>query len=127
MRRALAPRRKRPSNAAYFAAAAEATLSLWVDGPRRSPEVGRASSTAMGSLVLRSYELRSPRGGRRGCRMLDPPRSTIGSARQSATTPVIVVMTDVSEGCDRRAALSTLSSRPHRSERAPTEPRLELT
>ena len=41
-----------------FAAAAEATLRLWVDGPRRSPEAVDAElRSAVGAMVLRSYEL----------------------------------------------------------------------
>jgi 3-oxoadipate enol-lactonase len=41
-----------------FAAAAEASLHLWVDGPRRSPEaVDVDLRSAVGEMVLRSYEL----------------------------------------------------------------------
>jgi 3-oxoadipate enol-lactonase len=41
-----------------FAAAAEASLRLWVDGPRRSPEaVDPAMRSAVRAMVLRSYEL----------------------------------------------------------------------
>ena len=41
-----------------FAAAAEASLRLWVDGPRRSPEAVDADlRSAVGAMVLRSYEL----------------------------------------------------------------------
>jgi pimeloyl-ACP methyl ester carboxylesterase len=41
-----------------FAAAAEASLRLWVDGPRRSPAAVDADlRSAVGAMVLRSYEL----------------------------------------------------------------------
>ena len=41
-----------------FAAAAEASLRLWFDGPRRSPEAVDADlRSAVGAMVLRSYEL----------------------------------------------------------------------
>ena len=44
-----------------FAAAAEASLRLWVDGPRRSPEAVDADlRAAVGAMVLRSYELQEP-------------------------------------------------------------------
>ena len=41
-----------------LSAAAEATLRMWVDGPRRSPEaVDPAMRSAVRAMVLRSYEL----------------------------------------------------------------------
>jgi 3-oxoadipate enol-lactonase len=41
-----------------FAAAAEASLRLWVDGPRRSPQAVDADMrSAVRAMVLRSYEL----------------------------------------------------------------------
>ena len=41
-----------------YAAAAEASLRLWVDGPRRSPDAVDADlRSAVGAMVLRSYEL----------------------------------------------------------------------
>ena len=41
-----------------LAAAAEATLRMWVDGPRRSPDAVDADlRAAVGAMVLRSYEL----------------------------------------------------------------------
>src|SRR6187431_2364610 len=44
-----------------FEAAAEATLRLWVDGPGRSPEAVDADlRSAVGAMVLRSYELQEP-------------------------------------------------------------------
>ena len=57
-------------------AAAEASLRMWVDGPRRAPEeVDPSIRSAVGEMVLRSYEMQA-HGWEAGAReedILDPP------------------------------------------------------
>lgn len=57
-------------------AAAEASLRMWVDGPRRAPEeVDPAIRSAVAEMVLRSYEMQAHGwdGGAREEDVLDPP------------------------------------------------------
>ena len=57
-------------------AAAEASLQLWVDGPRRSPEVvDPAMRSAVREMVIRSYELQQEAwdAGAEEEKTLDPP------------------------------------------------------
>ena len=58
-----------------FEAAAEASLRLWVDGPRRSPEaVDPIMRWAVRGMVLRSYELQQHAwDGAREEEILEPP------------------------------------------------------
>jgi 3-oxoadipate enol-lactonase len=63
-------------DAGDFDAAAEASLRMWVDGPRRTPEqVDPAMRTAVREMVLRSYELQQHgwEAGAREEEFLDPP------------------------------------------------------
>ena len=57
-------------------AAAEASVQMWVDGPRRAPEeVDPAIRSAVAEMVLRSYEMQA-QGWEAGAReedVLDPP------------------------------------------------------
>jgi 3-oxoadipate enol-lactonase len=56
-----------------YEAAAEASLRLWVDGPRRSPEaVDSAMRSAVREMVLRSYELQRDASDAQE-ETLDPP------------------------------------------------------
>jgi 3-oxoadipate enol-lactonase len=57
-------------------AAAEASLRMWVDGPRRSPQaVDPRIRTAVGEMILRSYALEQEASGGGGQEeaVLDPP------------------------------------------------------
>ena len=57
-------------------AAAEASLRLWVDGPRRSPQaVDPSMRSAVRAMVLRSYELQEPawEAGAEEQAVLEPP------------------------------------------------------
>ena len=75
-------------------AAAEATLRLWVDGPRRSPEaVDPSMRSAVGDMVLRSYELQQHAwdAGAREEEILDPPvNERLGEVR----CPTLVIVGD---------------------------------
>jgi pimeloyl-ACP methyl ester carboxylesterase len=75
-------------------AAAEATLRLWVDGPRRSPEaVDPNMRSAVGEMVLRSYELQQHAwdAGAREEEILDPPvNERLGEVR----CPTLVIVGD---------------------------------
>ena len=68
-----------------FTAAAEATLRLWVDGPRRSPDAVDADvRSAVGAMVLRSYELQQ-HAWEAGTEEEEPTlRSPIDSVRSAA-------------------------------------------
>ena len=96
MRRAPAGlRRRRPSNAADVEAAAEATLRLWVDGPRRSPDtVDSAMRAEVRGMVLRSYELQQHAwdAGAEEEDSLDPP--PVSGRLDEIRCPTLVLVGD---------------------------------
>ena len=75
-------------------AAAEASLRLWVDGPRRSPEmVDPAMRSAVHGMLIRSYELQKEGGdvGAEEEQTLDPPvNDRLGEIR----CPTLVLVGD---------------------------------
>jgi 3-oxoadipate enol-lactonase len=75
-------------------AAAEASLRLWVDGPRRSPEmVDSAMRSEVRRMVLRSYELQQHAwdAGAREEETLDPP---VGGRLGEIRCPTLVLVGD---------------------------------
>jgi 3-oxoadipate enol-lactonase len=75
-------------------AAAEASLRLWVDGPRRSPEsVDSAMRSAVRAMVLRSYELQQHGwdGGAEEEQILDPP---LNERLREIRCPTLVLVGD---------------------------------
>ncbi len=80
-------------------AAAEASVRLWVDGPRRSPEaVDSTMRAAVCGMVLRSYELQKDgwENGAEEEEILDPPMSRrLGEIR--CPTLVLVGEEDVAD------------------------------
>ena len=75
-------------------AAAEASLRLWVDGPRRPPEaVDPTMRSAVRTMVLRSYELQEPawEAGAEEQAILDPP---LGGRLGEIHCPTLVLVGD---------------------------------
>jgi 3-oxoadipate enol-lactonase len=75
-------------------AAAEASLRLWVDGPRRSPEtVDPAMRSAVRGMLLRSYELQQHAwdAGAKEEQTLDPP---INERLAEINCPTLVLVGD---------------------------------
>jgi 3-oxoadipate enol-lactonase len=84
-------------DAAYEAgdleAAAEASLQMWVDGPRRSPdEVDSAMRQAVRAMVLRSYEMQQgSESGAHEEEILDTP---VGRRLDEIHCPTLVIVGD---------------------------------
>lgn len=76
-----------------FEAAAEASLRLWVDGPRRSPEaVDPIMRSAVRGMLLRSYELQHAWGtGAREEEILEPP---VNDRLSEIRCPTLVLVGD---------------------------------
>ena len=75
-------------------AAAEASLRLWVDGPRRSPEtVDPAMRSAVRGMLLRSYELQQHAwdAGAKEEQTLDPP---VNERLAEINRPTLVLVGD---------------------------------
>lgn len=75
-------------------AAAEASLQMWVDGPRRSPdEVDSAMRQAVRTMVLRSYEMQQQgsEGGAREEEILDTP---VSGRLDEIHCPTLVIVGD---------------------------------
>ena len=93
-------------------AAAEASLRMWVDGPRRTPEeVDPAIRSAVAEMVLRSYEMQA-HGWEAGAReedILDPP---VNLRLHEIRCPTLVI---VGEQRRRRHALDRCPRRSTRS------------
>ena len=79
---------------ADFAGAAETCLRMWIDGPRRSREaVDPALRSAVGEMVLRSYELQQHAwdNGAEEEEVLDPPA---GERLAEVSCPTLVIVGD---------------------------------
>ena len=75
-----------------FEAAAERSLRMWVDGPRRTPdEVDPAIRSAVAEMVLRSYEMQRNGwdGGAREEDVLDP---SVGDRLHEILCPTLVIV-----------------------------------
>jgi 3-oxoadipate enol-lactonase len=92
-----------------FEEAAEASLRLWVDGPRRSPEaLDPAMRSAVRGMVLRSYELQGDAwdAGAEEEKTLDPPvTGRFGEIR----CPTLVVVGD-EDVADMRAIAAHIAN-----------------
>ena len=76
-----------------FAAAAESSLRLWIDGPRRAPEaVDPVLRATVRGMILRSYELQSTAGADASEeQVLDPP---VNDRLAEVRCPTLVLVGD---------------------------------
>ena len=81
-------------DAGDFEAAAEASLQMWVDGPRRTPEeVDSTIRLAVGAMVLRSYEMQR-HGWEAGAREEDVLDAPVNHLLHEIRCPTLVIVGD---------------------------------
>ena len=93
-------------------AAAEASLRLWVDGPRRSPQaVDPSMRSTVRAMVLRSYELQEAawEAGAEEQAVLEPP---LGGRLDEILCPTLVLVGD-EDVADMQAIASHIASSIH--------------